>query len=65
MSPSKTRHANASKSTTFIEAGAVILAGVGVAFVDVDFATGSGEALGAIANERARGVDANAVVFAG
>ena len=59
-----TRHADASECSALIQAGTVILAGIRVAFVDVDFATRPGESAGAVAAERAGRVDAKAVVLA-
>lgn len=58
------RHADAAEAATLVQAGAFVLAGVGVAFIDVHLASGPGETTGAIATERAWCVDAETLVFA-
>ena len=59
-----TWHADTSESAAFIEARAIVLARIGIALVDVDLAPGSGESSRAVALERSRSVDAQAVVLA-
>lgn len=59
-----TWHADTSESAAFVQASAVVLARIRVAFVDVDLASGAGESARAIAPERAGSVDAEAVVLA-
>ena len=60
----RTRHADAAEGAAFIEAGAVILAGIRIALVDVDLAARSREAPRAVALERSRRIHAEAVVLA-
>ena len=60
-----TWHADATKGAALAETGAIVLAGIRVAFVDVDLAARAGEAARAVALEGARRVDAEAVVLAG
>lgn len=64
MHSSVARHADAAEAATLVQARALVLAGVGVAFIDVHLASGPGETAGAVATERARRVDAEALVFA-
>jgi len=59
-----TWHANASESAALVQTGAVVLARIRVAFVDVDLAARSGESARAVALERSGSVDAQSVVFA-
>jgi hypothetical protein len=60
-----TGHADASEGSRIVEAASLVLARMTLAFVDVRLASRSGEALGAIARERTRCVDAYTVVLAG
>ena len=60
----RTWHANASESAALVQTGAVVLARIRVAFVDVDLAARSGESARAVALERSGRVDAQSVVFA-
>lgn len=64
MHSSVAGHADAAEAATLVQARALVLAGVGVAFIDVHLASGPGETAGAVATERARRVDAEALVFA-
>lgn len=58
-----TRHTNATKSTGIVETAAVILAGMGLAFVDIGLTARSREALWAVAHKWAGRVDAQSVVL--
>lgn len=51
MNSGVTRHADATEGATFVQAGPVVLAGIGVALVDVDLAPWTGEPFGAVAAE--------------
>lgn len=53
-----TWHTNAAESPTFVEASAVVLARIRVAFVDVDFTARPGKTTSAITTEGARSIDA-------
>ena len=64
LSSPLTWHADASEGARVVEAGPVVLAGVGLALVDVGLAARAREALRAVAGEGARGVDTDAVVLA-
>lgn len=57
-------HADTAEAATLVQTGALVLARVGVAFIDVDFTSGPRETTSAVAAERARRVDAETLVFA-
>lgn len=59
-----TWHADTAESSSFIQTSSIVLAGIRVAFIDVDFASRSGESARAITTERSRSIDAESVVFA-
>lgn len=65
MHSSVAGHADATETSALVQAGALILAGVGVALVDVHLAAGPCEAASAVAAERAGRVNAEALVLAG
>ena len=58
-----TRHADASESASLVDAGALVLAGVGLALVDVDLAPAALEAGRAVATVRAGSVDTKATML--
>ena len=58
-----TRHTDTAEGTRIVKAGAVVSARNGLAFVDVGLASWPGEALSAVASERAGRVDADPVVL--
>lgn len=60
-----TWHADAAESAWIIETTSLVLARMRLALVDVRLAARTGEALTAVAGERAGNVDADTVVFAG
>ena len=59
-----TGHADASESSSLVDAGSLVHAGVGLALVDVDLAPATSETGRAVAPVRARSVHANSAVFA-
>lgn len=60
-----TGHADASKGPRIVQAGTVVLTGMGLALVYVRLASWTGESLGAIAREGPGCVHADTVVLAG
>lgn len=62
---SLTRHADTSERPRIVQAGAVVLTGMGLALVHVRLAPWSCESLRAVAAEGAGRVHADTVVFAG
>lgn len=65
MDSSVAGHADAAETSALVQAGALVLARVGVALVDVHLTAGPCESAGAVAAERAGRVDAEALVLAG
>ena len=60
-----TWHADAAVAAPLVDAGALVLARVGLALVHVDLAAGAGEPGGAVAAVGAGGVHADTVVLTG
>ena len=62
---SLTWHTDTPVAASFIDAGALVLAGIRLALVDVAFAPTTLEPVGAVAPVGPRSVDAHAPMFAG
>ena len=57
-------HAETDESTLFVQTSGIILTGIAVTFVDVDFASGSGETALTVAIIGADGIDASPALLA-